>query len=115
MTKFNGPLSWEDLTRALLHRFGPTEFDDPSEALTRLKQTTTVEVYQDEFERLSQLIDNLPDTYLIGCFIAGFKDEVRLDVKIKKPRTLPEAMGVTRLVEERNAILQNLTHFLVFP
>ena len=88
LTKFQGPLSCANFTATLLHRFGPTDFDDPSEALTRLKQTTTVEVYQDEFERISQLIDALPENHLIGCFIAGLKDDIRLDVKLKKPRTL---------------------------
>ena len=43
-----------------------------------------MDVYQEEFERLSQLVDVLPDSYLIGYFIAGLKDEVRLDVKLKK-------------------------------
>ncbi|GFS38385.1 hypothetical protein Acr_00g0057160 [Actinidia rufa] len=58
---FEGPLTWDDFTTALLRRFGPTDFEDPSEALTRLKQNTTVAVYQEEFERLSQLVDALPD------------------------------------------------------
>ncbi|KAL5704564.1 hypothetical protein ACHQM5_022972 [Ranunculus cassubicifolius] len=102
ITKFRGSLSWDDFTKALLRRFGPTDYDDPSEALTRLKQTSTVDVYQHEFERLSQLVDNLPEPYLIGCFIAGLKDEIRLDLKIKKPRSLSEAIGVARLIEERN-------------
>ncbi|KAL5705175.1 hypothetical protein ACHQM5_023513 [Ranunculus cassubicifolius] len=102
ITKFKGPLTWDDFTKALLRRFGPTDYDDPSEALSRLKQTSTVDVYQDEFELLSQLIDGLPESYLIGCFVAGLKDEIRLDVKIKKPRSLSEAIGVSRLIEERN-------------
>ncbi|GFZ10009.1 hypothetical protein Acr_21g0006080 [Actinidia rufa] len=72
--------------------------------LTRLKHTTTVSAYQEEFEKLSQLIDALPDSHLIGIFIAGLKDEVHLDVKLKYPRTLSEAIGVARLVEERNSL-----------
>ncbi|GFS32949.1 hypothetical protein Acr_00g0025540 [Actinidia rufa] len=106
LTKFQGPLSWANFTTALLRRFGPTNFDNPPEALTRLKQTTMMEVYQDEFERISQLIDALPESHLIGCFIAGLKDDIRLDVKLKKPRTLTEAIGVACLIEERNN-LQN--------
>lgn len=109
LTKFKGPLSWEEFTKALLLRFGPTDFDDPAEALTRLKQTSAVATYLEEFERLSQLIDGLPDTYLVGCFVAGLKDEIRLDVKIKKPRTLVEAIGVSRLIEERNSIQKRST------
>ena len=71
--------------------FGPTEYENPSEALTRLKHTTTVSAYQEEFDKLSQLIDALPDNHLIGIFIAGLKDEVRLDVKLKNPCTLSDS------------------------
>lgn len=57
----------------------------------------------------------MPDTYLIGCFVAGLKDEIRLDVKIKKPRVLAEAIGVARLIEERNAVRKRATTFPRVP
>jgi len=41
---------------------------------------------------------------LIGCFIAGLRDEIRLDIKIKQPRTLANTIGVARLIEERNQL-----------
>ena len=44
LTKFKGPLSWSDLAKALLW-FGPVDYDDLAEALTRLRQTTTVAAY----------------------------------------------------------------------
>ncbi|GFZ18548.1 hypothetical protein Acr_27g0002870 [Actinidia rufa] len=50
--------------------------------------------YQEEFEKLSQLIDALPNNHLIGIFIAGLKDEVRLDVKLKNSRTPSKAIRV---------------------
>ena len=108
-TKFRGPLTWEELTKAILHRFGPTDYEDPAEALTRLRQTTAVAAYQEAFERLSHRVDGLPETFLIGCFIAGLRDDIRLDVKIKQPRTLADAIGVARLVEERNALQKRTT------
>lgn len=83
--KYYGPALWIVFTRALLLRFGLTDFEDPAEALTRLRQNTTVAVYQELFERLSHCVDGLPESFLIGSFIAGLKDEVRLDVKIKNP------------------------------
>ena len=98
LTKFKGPLSWSDLTRAALLRFGPIDCDDPAEALTRLRQTTTVAAYQDLFEKLSHQIDGLSEGFLIGNFIAGLKDDIRLDVKIKHPKTLAEAIGVARFI-----------------
>ena len=39
--KFCWPLNWEVFTKAVLLRFGPTDYEDPSEALSCLKQTTT--------------------------------------------------------------------------
>ncbi|KAH7517611.1 hypothetical protein FEM48_Zijuj09G0083200 [Ziziphus jujuba var. spinosa] len=109
--KFHGPVSWKEFTKAILLRFGPTEFEDPSEALTRLRQTTTVEAYQENFEKLSHRIDGLSESFLIGCFIAGLRDDIRLDVKIKHPPTLTEAIGVARLIEERNLLQRKLPQF----
>ncbi|XP_073126480.1 uncharacterized protein [Henckelia pumila] len=102
LTKFRGPLSWEEFTKAVLLCFGHTDYEDPSEALSRLKKTSTVSAYQEAFEQLSHQIDSLPESFLIGCFIAGLRDEVRLDVKIKQPKNLADTIGVARLIEERN-------------
>ena len=33
LTKMRGPLTWAELTKAALQRFGPTDYEDPSEAL----------------------------------------------------------------------------------
>lgn len=33
---------WSSLVQAMLVRFGTTAYDDPMEALTRLRQTTTM-------------------------------------------------------------------------
>ncbi|KAK9214598.1 hypothetical protein WN944_006591 [Citrus x changshan-huyou] len=111
LMKFRGPLSWEEFTKAVLLRFGPTDYEDPSEALSRLKQTTTVAAYQEAFEKLSHQVDGLPETFVIGCFIAGLQDEIGLDVKIKQPCTLADAIGVARLIEERNSLFRGTKHF----
>ena len=88
LSKLKGPLAWEEFTRALLQRFGPTDYEDLSEALTHLKQNLTVEAYQEAFEQLSHCVDGIP--------------EIHLDIKIKHPRTFTDAIGVVRLIEERN-------------
>ncbi|KAJ8759120.1 hypothetical protein K2173_004127 [Erythroxylum novogranatense] len=100
--RYQGPVSWAEFTKALLKRFGPTDYEDPSEALNLLRQTSGLTTYQIEFEHLSNQVDDLPHHFLVGCFIAGLKDEIRLEVKIKQPRTLADAIGVARLVEEKN-------------
>ncbi|KAL3623295.1 hypothetical protein CASFOL_032111 [Castilleja foliolosa] len=86
LSKCRGPLSWNDFTKSVLLRFGPTDYENPSEALSSLKQTTTVAAYQEAFERLSHQVDGLPKPFLIGCFIVGLRDDIRLDVKIKQPQ-----------------------------
>ena len=104
LTKFRGPLTWAIFTKAVQLRFGPTNYEDPSKALTRLKQTTSVAAYQEAFEKLSHRVDGLPENFLIGCFIAGLRDEICIDVKIKQSLTLENTIGVARLIEERNQL-----------
>lgn len=91
----------EEFNIALLIRLDCTYYEDPSEAITHLKQTSTISAYQDEFEKLSHHINNLPQIFLVGCFIARLKDDIRLDVKIKQPRHLIDFIGVAKLIEEK--------------
>ncbi|KAL5839348.1 hypothetical protein ACOSQ4_011956 [Xanthoceras sorbifolium] len=98
------PLTWDEFTQAVLQRSGLTDFENPSEALTRLKQTTTVTTYHKTFEKLFHRVDCLPKKFLVGCFIAGLRDEIRLNVKIKQPSTLADTIEVARLIEERNQL-----------
>ena len=94
---------WQNKCRILL-RFGPANYKDPSEALTRLKQTLTVVACQEAFEKLSHQVDGLPENFLIGYFITGLRDVIRLDVKIKQPSTLVDTIGVARLIKERHQL-----------
>ena len=50
---YRGPLTWEEFTKSILLRFSPTGYEDPSEALTRLKQTSIVTSYQEAFKKLT--------------------------------------------------------------
>ncbi|KAK2642345.1 hypothetical protein Ddye_024108 [Dipteronia dyeriana] len=96
----------QEFNKAVLLRSGPTDYEDPSEVLTRLKQVTVIEAYLEAIEKLSHRVDNLPKNFLVGCFIARLKDKVRLDVKLKHPKVLAYASGVARLIEieERNSL-----------
>ena len=51
--------NWEALIQAMLIRFGSMTYDDPMEALTRLRQTSTVALYKGEFEALANWIRGL--------------------------------------------------------
>ena len=60
-------------------------------------------------------MDGLPEPFLVGCFIAGLRDDIRLDVKIKQPKTLGDTIGVARLVEERNLLQRKGNTFVRSP
>ncbi|KAL5745942.1 hypothetical protein ACOSP7_027088 [Xanthoceras sorbifolium] len=70
---------------------------------------TTVQSYQEAFEKLSHRVDNLPENFLIGCFIAGLRDDIRLDVKVKQPQTRANTIGVARIIEEQNILQKKMT------
>ena len=42
--------TWEALVQAMLIQFGSTAYDDPMEASTRLRQTSTVALYKGELK-----------------------------------------------------------------
>jgi translation elongation factor EF-1beta len=91
---------WEDFASALKTRFAPSVFDDPVGTFTTLKQTTTVEDFQNRFEILSNRIQGLSEDFKVSTFLSGLKEEIRITVTILKPKDLTIAFGLARLQEE---------------
>ena len=89
--------NWEALIQAMLTRFGSTAYDDPMEALTRLRQTSTVALYKGEFEALANRIRGLSPQHKLSCFLSGLKDEVRLPVRMLNPPTLIATFGLAKI------------------
>nr|XP_023907237.1 uncharacterized protein LOC112018933 [Quercus suber] len=90
----------EALVQAMLIRFRSTAYDDPMEALTRLRQTTIVASYKGEFEALANRIKGLSLQHKLSCFLSGLKDEVRLPVRMLNPPSLIAAFGLAKIQEE---------------
>ena len=84
-----------------MQRFGPSAFDDFTGALTKLRQTSTVQEYQTEFEKLANHTEGLPNAFYLSCFISGLKDAIRSKVKMFCPRTMMEALGLAKLAENK--------------
>lgn len=53
--------NWDSFCRALQVRFGLMTYYDPMEALTCLKQTSTVAAYETQFESLSNRLSRLSE------------------------------------------------------
>ncbi|KAK2639747.1 hypothetical protein Ddye_027542 [Dipteronia dyeriana] len=102
--KFWGPISWNEFTKVVLHRLDPTNYDDPSEALSPLKQTRTVNANYEAFEKLSRNVDGLPENFLVGNLILGLKDDIQLDVRVKHLKTLSKTISLAHLIEEHNLL-----------
>ena len=83
----------------MLTRFGSTTYDDPMEALTRLRQTSTVALYKGEFEALANHIRGLSPQHKLSYFLSGLKDEVRLPMRMLNPPTLIAAFGLAKIQE----------------
>lgn len=85
--------SWEKLAQVVELRFGSTPYDDPMEALTRLKQVTRVPAYKSEFEYLSSRIKGISKRNKLSYFLSDLKDKIRLHVRMLKPNSLIDALG----------------------
>jgi hypothetical protein len=75
-------------------------FDDTMEALTRLRQNSTVALYKHQFEILSNRLEGLSEKYKLSCFLGGLKDEIRSPLKLLNPTNLNWAFTLAKIQEE---------------
>ncbi|KAF3783087.1 hypothetical protein EJ110_NYTH33108 [Nymphaea thermarum] len=68
--------------------------------LRNLKQTSTVQDYQEKFEDLACMVDWTPKA-LIAAFVGGLKDEIQIDVRAERITDLKACFAKARAVEER--------------
>lgn len=85
---------------ALKTRFGPSTYNDPIGAFTKLLQHTTMEEYQTQFEILSNWISGLIGEFKVSTFHSGLKDEVWIVDTMFQPTTLSKVFSLARLQEE---------------
>jgi hypothetical protein len=91
--------TWDAFLQALLTRFGPT-YDDPMEALMRLRHSSTVAEYTAQFESRSNRLRGIFERNRLSCFLTGLKDDLRLPVQMLNPSNLAAAFGLAKMQEE---------------
>ena len=96
----NKVVTWEKFKKELLVRFGPTEADDFDEALSRICQSGTLREYQWEFERLANRVDGWPQKALVMAFMGELKEDITLEIRMFKSKTLSEAIELARIRDE---------------
>lgn len=95
--------SWEAFTRDLELRFGPSMFANHQAALFKLKQIGSVMDYQLQFESLCNRVDGLPPKAILNYFISGLRNEIQREIAVLQPQSLPQAIGMAKLVEAKFA------------
>ncbi|CAA0808190.1 Unknown protein, partial [Striga hermonthica] len=93
-------ITWDVFERELLTRFGTSDFHNYNEALTRIRQTSSLREYIREFERLACRVRDWPEKALVGAFIDGLKFDLAAEVRLERPDTMHDAMEVARRRED---------------
>ncbi|GKF42987.1 reverse transcriptase [Tanacetum coccineum] len=98
MSKFGAVMTWEVYQTHVKKRFEYV-FEDLVVELKNLKQTTTVQVYQDSFEDLLNKVD-LNEPYAISLFIGGLKEEIAYSLHVMNKLRRKMVMRILKEEEE---------------
>ncbi|KAF3635230.1 putative early nodulin-like protein 1-like [Capsicum annuum] len=98
-------MTWEEFQKHCFQQFEPPESSNPVGELVTLRQTSTVEAYQCQFqEKLARANHLIPEHLHIGIFMAGLDDSIRMDVQLLKPPELSAAMCLARALEQKQQL-----------
>lgn len=92
--------SWSVFLQALQTRFAPSQYDDPTGALFKLTQRSSVAQYLSEFEELANRTIGLPPPFLLSYFVSRLTPEICHEVQAYQPMMLVQAAGLARLQEK---------------
>nr|KAJ0215461.1 hypothetical protein LSAT_V11C300103580 [Lactuca sativa] len=101
MTQNNLITTWDEFIASVWNQFGPSKYEDPQEALSKLLQTDTVAHYQGEFEKLMNRVTDDSETLLISFYISGLKPTIQRELLVSRPTTLDDAFARARITEAR--------------
>ncbi|XP_057803166.1 uncharacterized protein LOC131018464 [Salvia miltiorrhiza] len=106
-------VSWRSFKKGLLVRFESSVYEDPNEAIGKLKQTGAFRNYLSEFERLMNALPHWHPSALLGIFMAGLKEELACEVRMWKPRNLQAAIELAKrkeeqLIHSRKSVIQSM-------
>nr|GEX01561.1 retrotransposable element Tf2 [Tanacetum cinerariifolium] len=93
-------VTWERYSKEVHERFGPI-VEDPMADLKNLKQTSTIKVYQDEFDGLFSKVD-ITESQAVSMFLGGINNDIAMMVRMFKPRTLSDTYCLENLQEATN-------------
>lgn len=89
-------ISWIKFEEELWVRFGSTKFKYRVEALSRIRQISSLPDYQREFEHLVNKVHGWTQQALVGTFIGRLKPKLTDEIHMFQPRRLEEAISLAR-------------------
>nr|GEW58472.1 hypothetical protein [Tanacetum cinerariifolium] len=93
--------TWNRFMESVKNCFGPSKYEDPQGALSKLLHLRTVEDYQREFEKLINRVMNILDSLLIFFYIFGLKLHLQRELLVSKPTTLGGTFSFARVTQTR--------------
>ncbi|GJV17730.1 hypothetical protein Tco_1363053 [Tanacetum coccineum] len=110
-------MSWNGLITILdrfvesaKNRFGPSKYEDPRGALSKLLHLGTVKDYQREFEKPMNRVTDIPDSLLISFYISGLKLHLQRELLASKPMNLGYVFLLARIIEVRFEAIAEKEH-----
>ncbi|GJU43571.1 hypothetical protein Tco_1200837 [Tanacetum coccineum] len=93
--------NWARFEESVKNRFGPSKYEDPRGALSKLLKLGTAEDYQQEFEKLMNMVTYIPDSLFFSFYILGLKLNLQHELLVSRPTTLGDAFSLARIAEAR--------------
>lgn len=95
---------WSDLKSFILRQFRSINGGSLYEQWLSTIQTTTVCEYRRRFIETASPLDRVSEDVLLGQFIHGLKEEIKVEVRMLSPVNLEQAMELAMKVEEKQQV-----------
>ena len=102
--------TWDVYEKQIKKRFDSV-FEDALMELKNLRQTTSIQVYQDSFESLLNKVE-LTEKQAISLYIGGLKEEIGMLMRMLDATSLPDVFAWSKMEEARLAVMKKNTPLL---
>lgn len=92
---------WLTFSRSLQLRFGPSSYENHQASLFKLCQTTSVFVYQADFECISNYVEDHTLANLRNCFISGLCLDIQNELALHQPTMLHDTYRLAKLTKDK--------------
>ena len=95
---------WNELVKVMQENYGPAEFQNLDENLCSIQQNESIFEYRQEFAKWAARVRTWPIHCLLGLFLSRLKEDLRVDIRIHKPRLVYKAMSLALEYEGKQGL-----------